>query len=167
MPVRQPAPTYPSPPETDAVMEMIRRSGGRASAARRAILEAMVAAGGHRSAEEIAVAVKANHPDVHEATVYRTLERFEALGVAYHTHLGHGPAQWHLSSSAHRHLTCQGCGKVIEVDLQLFRELQAALRDRFAFDADLRHFALDGYCSMCALNVSGVRHSLAPRRQRL
>ncbi|MGH9114224.1 MAG: transcriptional repressor, partial [Acidimicrobiales bacterium] len=86
-------------------------------------------------------------------------ERFEALGVAYHTHLGHGPAQWHLSGSAHRHLTCQRCGKVIEVDPRLFGELQAALRDRYAFDVDLRHFGLDGYCAKCA---SRSQHS--PRR---
>lgn len=134
----------------DHVMELVRHEGGRASTARRVILEALVAAGGHRTAEELAADIHAGHPDIHQTTVYRNLERFEDLGVAYHTHLGHGPAQWHLSASRHQHLVCEHCGAVIEAEPDILEALQTTLHDRLGFELNLRHFAIAGSCRTCA-----------------
>jgi Fur family ferric uptake transcriptional regulator len=144
----------PSAVDVDAMMDLVRGRGGRASTARRVILETLQAAGGHRTAEQLAAEVQAAHPEIHESTVYRNLDRFEELGVTYHTHLGHGPAQWHLVTSPHCHLTCQTCGAVIEAAPAIFATLQTELHDRLGFDADLRHFAVTGTCHHCQ-NRSG------------
>ncbi|MCU4186073.1 transcriptional repressor [Acidiferrimicrobium sp. IK] len=132
------------------VMDLLRARGGRASGARRVILEAMATGPAHRTAEELAEQIHAEHPAVHQATVYRTLERFEELGVVYHSHLGHGPAQWHLGENHHVHLTCDRCGAVIDADQADFEEVAAALRDRYGFSLDIRHFAITGTCAGCA-----------------
>jgi Fur family transcriptional regulator, ferric uptake regulator len=134
----------------ESVMELIRDAGGRATAARRIILEALIAAGGHCTAEELAAGVKAAHPELHESTVYRTLDRFEQLGVAYHTHLGHGAAQWHLSRDVHQHLVCQDCGGVVEADPEVFRAVARYLLTEYGFHVELHHFALTGRCAACA-----------------
>ena len=132
------------------VVDRLRQRGGRASACLRPVLEALVEAGGHRSAEELAGEVHARHPEIHQSTVYRNLDRFEQLGVAYHTHLGHGPALWHLAASSHQHLTCQQCGAVMVVDPSVFEALGATLRRQAGFTADFRHFAITGRCAACA-----------------
>lgn len=135
----------------DEVLDLIRRRGGRASRAGRMVIESLTAAAGtHRTAEEVAEEVRSRSPQVHPATVYRNLERLESLGVAYHTHLGHGPAQWHLTAAAHPHLTCERCGTVIEAPSDAFRSLQAKLLQSTGFRVDLRHFAITGTCSACA-----------------
>jgi Fe2+ or Zn2+ uptake regulation protein len=143
-----------SPLDVDGLVhqatEDIRQRGGRASAALRPVLEALVEAGGHSSAEELAAAVHARHPDVHQSTVYRNLDRFERLGIAYHVHLGHGPALWHLTAASHHHLTCERCGAVVTVDPAVFHEFQRTLHQQAGFVADFRHFAITGLCAACA-----------------
>ncbi len=131
------------------VMDLLRARGGRASGARRVILEALVSGPAHRTAEELAEQIHADHPSVHQATVYRNLERFEELGVVYHSHLGHGPAQWHLDQNPHVHLTCESCGAVTQAEQAAFGAVRTDLRDRYGFEVDMRHFALTGTCAPC------------------
>ena len=54
--------------------------------------------GGHRTAEELAGEVQAQGARRHISTIYRNLEELERLGVIVHSHLGHGPATYHLAS---------------------------------------------------------------------
>jgi Fur family ferric uptake transcriptional regulator len=138
----------------ERVTGLIRQQGGRASACLRPVLEALVAAEGHCTAEEIAATVHARHPDIHQSTVYRNLDRFEQLGVAYHAHLGHGPALWHLTATSHHHLTCEGCGAIVAVDPSVFQDMQRALMRQVGFVADFRHFAVTGRCATCAAGGS-------------
>jgi Fur family ferric uptake transcriptional regulator len=104
----------------------------------------------HRTAEELAANVQLLAPDVHLSTVYRNLEELERLGVVVHTHLGHGPATYHLSSETHGHLVCKSCGATIEAPENLFRALARGAQDRFGFTIDPRHFAVLGACRLCA-----------------
>lgn len=139
------------PPSAAEVLGLIRERGGRASRAGRMVLESLTAAAGsHRTAEEVAAEVRRRSPEIHPATVYRNLERLESLGVAYHTHLGHGPAQWHLAAGAHPHITCERCGAVVEAPAGAFEALRSAVADATGFSVDLRHFALTGTCAECS-----------------
>jgi Fur family transcriptional regulator, ferric uptake regulator len=134
----------------EEALDLLRRRGGRVTTPRRIVLEALATARGHRTADELASGIRARHPDIHPSTVYRSLERFEDLGVAYHTHLGHGPAQWHLAAAPHQHLTCQRCGIVIEADPGLFEDVRQMLHDHLGFEANFGHFAVTGLCRDCA-----------------
>lgn len=131
------------------VMELIRREGGRATGARRIILEALARAGGRVTAEQLAESVSSRYPEIHQSTVYRTLERFESLGIAHHTHLGHGPAQWHLTGRPCSYLVCRHCGGVTEAEGAFFGNLDRRIRRQFGFEIDLQHFAITGTCSAC------------------
>ena len=73
----------------------------------------------------------------------------EDAGLVEHLHLGHGPAVYHLAEHDHRHLVCQNCKRVIDVDEADFGELVALVHDRFGFSLDVRHFALPGRCEDC------------------
>lgn len=147
--------SVPDPVDIDQLAEqvagLIRQQGGRASACLRPVLEALVAADGDRTAEEIAAVVHAKHPEIHQSTVYRNLDRFEQLGVAYHAHLGHGPALWHLTAASHHHLTCEACGAIVAVDPSVFHDMQRTLQQQAGFVADFRHFAVTGRCAACAV----------------
>jgi Fe2+ or Zn2+ uptake regulation protein len=133
----------------DAVLDLVRDQGGRATAARRLLLEVLFETSGHTTAEELAAAVQAQAPDVHLSTIYRNLDELEKLGVIVHAHLGHGPTTYHLANHAHCHLVCEECGEIIDVPDDLFRSLNRATRDRFGFAIDPRHFAVLGLCSRC------------------
>jgi Fe2+ or Zn2+ uptake regulation protein len=134
----------------EGVLGLLRARGGRVTTARRQLLEALFASPGHRTAEELATEVQARAPDIHLSTIYRNLDELERLGVIVHTHLGHGPATYHLASSAHGHLVCERCGLTLEAPQELFRSLSRVAETRFGFQIDPRHFAVLGRCSACS-----------------
>lgn len=140
----------------EAAMERIRASGGRATVDRRAVLEALVRNEDHATAEELAELVRAEHPDCNLATVYRTLELFERLGIAFHVHLGHGPSQWHLAEAVHHHLVCDECGAVVEVGDDVFDPLRRRILADTGFVLDPHHFSLSGRCARCVAAPSSA-----------
>ncbi len=146
-------------------MERIRANGGRATVDRRAVLEALVRNADHATAEELAELVRAELPDCNLATVYRTLELLERLGIAFHVHLGHGPSQWHLAEAVHHHLVCDECGAVVEVGDHVFDPLRRRILADTGFVLDPHHFSLSGRCARCvAVSPSSTSGSGPARR---
>ena len=132
--------------QVDEILERLRQDGGRVTAARRIVVSALVDTPGPLTAEQLAEIVQAEHPEIHLATIYRTLDALHELGVVQHTHVGHGPAVYSIGSS-HQHLVCEVCGEVIDVPPELLDELRATLRKRYKFQLDVGHVALLGRCT--------------------
>ncbi len=126
------------------------RAKGRVTTARRALLESLSHSDRHRTAEDLADDVRAAFPAVHRATIYRSLEALTEMGLIEHTHLGHGPAVYHLAEGAHHHLVCEACGAVIEAPATVFEDLSRGLRLACGFEVTSRHFAVMGRCRTCA-----------------
>jgi Fe2+ or Zn2+ uptake regulation protein len=144
------APERTSAERVEEVLTLLRARGGRVTTARRQLLEALFASAGHRTAEDLTAEIQARAPDIHLSTIYRNLDELERLGVIVHTHLGHGPASYHLSSSAHGHLVCERCGLTLEAPRELFASLSKGAEARFGFHIDPRHFAVLGRCTDCS-----------------
>lgn len=133
----------------EGALALVREHGGRITSARRFLLRVLFESEGHHTAEELAAEVQELAPDIHLSTIYRNLDELEKLGVIVHAHLGHGPATYHLASSAHGHLVCEGCGKMIEASDELFVSLAQEAEARFGFIIDPHHFAILGRCNDC------------------
>ena len=134
----------------ERILALLRADGGRVTTARRALIEALLAARAHVTAEDLAARVQAAHPEVHRSTVYRTLEALERLGVVVHSHLGHGGGVYHLADERHQHLVCETCGAVVELPDAEFAPLARAVRKRYGFTIEPGHFALVGTCRACS-----------------
>jgi Fe2+ or Zn2+ uptake regulation protein len=144
----------PHPPgagaaDVESALALVREHGGRVTASRRLLLGALFAGHGHRTAEELAAVVQAQAPDVHRSTIYRNLEELERLGVVVHSHLGHGPATYHLATAEHGHFVCEECGRMIEVPQAIFAGLADAAAAGYGFAIDPHHFAVLGRCADC------------------
>jgi Fur family ferric uptake transcriptional regulator len=135
----------------DALLDVLRADGGRITTGRRAIVTALVTAHDHHlTADAVAAAVQAQHPDVHLSTIYRTLDVLEQSGAVDRVNLGPGGAVYHLADRAHHHLVCDSCGTVVEVADDVFAPLAAELEQRHGFDLSGRHLSLSGRCSRCS-----------------
>lgn len=130
-------------------MDRFVAAGGRRTATRQAIVEAIVDAGGHVTADEVAEAVQGRFPSINLSTVYRTLDALTDLDVLHHVHLGHGRAVYHLAEDGHQHLFCERCGRVQELPSAEFDPLRSMLERDHGFTLDDRHFALVGLCRQC------------------
>ena len=141
------------------VLAGLRERGGRATHARRLLLSVLFRDRTHRSAEELAEQVHAQAPDVNISTVYRNLDELVRLGVVDRSHLGGGPAAYHLASATHGHLVCEQCGAMTEVPSQLFRDVAETLASTYRFAADPHRFSVIGRCANCQRRELGpLRH---------
>ena len=109
--------------DIDDVARALREAGGRFSAARRRVLEALFAADAPLPADAVA-------PRRWTArSVYRALEYLEELGVVRHVHLGHGPGLYALTGGGEReYLVCERCDRVTALEADAAR--RRARRDR-------------------------------------
>lgn len=134
----------------DGLVARLREDGVRITTARRLVLSALVRWSGHPTAEELLGVVREMAPDVHASTVYRNLEELERLGIIVHTHLGHGPATYHLAADAHGHLVCEKCGAAVEAPQDLLDHMARGAKRRLGFVLRPYHFAVLGLCAECA-----------------
>ena len=106
----------------DEMLATLREAGHRVSAPATLVIEALFAAEGPVSAEALASA------GLERTSVYRNLERLEALGVVSHVHVGHGPGLYALVRGADsEYLTCDGCGRITTLDPAALDGVRAAL----------------------------------------
>lgn len=152
-------------PVVDELLARLRDEGLRATTQRRVILEALLAQPDHITAEGLTEVVKQRYPEVHLATVYRTLEVLESVGALYRLSMGHGPTQWHLTERTHQHLICDCCGDVEEISNAGFARLSVTLAKDHQFRADMRHVAIRGTCARCAETTAGSAASAGGHTQ--
>jgi len=133
----------------EGLMARMRAHGDRATPARRLLLQALADKPGHLTAERLAAKVRARAPDVNITTIYRNLDELERLKVVDRTRPVHGPATYHLASTAHGHLVCEKCGTVAEVPGQMFASLAEQAREQYEFTIEPHRSAVVGLCSSC------------------
>jgi Fur family transcriptional regulator, ferric uptake regulator len=137
--------------DIDGVAAAIRAAGGRLTAARRLVLEALFDADGPASAELIAARIAGRGPAFNLTSVYRSLERLEALGVVRHVHLGHGPGLYALVGGGDReYLACERCNRVTSVEPAELDAIRRQIGERFGYEARFTHFPITGLCPDCA-----------------
>lgn len=134
----------------DDLVDQLRAHGLRATTPRRIIVETLLEQPDHVTADGLTALVQDRAPLVNKATIYRTLEALESLGVIDRMAVDQGPAQWHLvDHGRHQHLICSVCGSVTESSSKEFRRLARVLAAEHGFEADT-HIAISGRCQQCA-----------------
>jgi len=133
----------------DEVLGALAATGRRRTSARQVIVEAVLQAKGHVTADELASDIHRRFPSINISTVYRTLDALEEIGVIDHVHLGHGRAIYHLADEEHQHLVCESCEGVIELPASKLKPLLRTIERDHGFEVDRRHFAIVGLCAKC------------------
>ncbi len=151
----------------EVILELLSREGHRVTVGRRAVVEALVSAEAHVSADDLVTLVQAQHPGIHRATVYRSLEALESAGLVEHVHLGHGRSVYHLADDLHQHLVCEVCGSVEEAPADLLSAVSRRLRRERGFVMRPYHFAVLGRCQRCDADGSTeITHRASGRSSR-
>jgi Fur family ferric uptake transcriptional regulator len=115
------------------------------------VLEALLAADGPMSAEQIAEGIGGRVPCSDIASVYRNLQALDSIGLVRHVHLGHGPGLHVLALAGEReYLTCERCGDYLAVAPEELDAVSALVESRFGYRAGFAHFPIVGLCRSCA-----------------
>lgn len=132
----------------DAAAKWMRERGHRVSAARRLVLEALFAAEGPISAEDIADGLGGRLPASDPASVYRNLETLDRLGLVRHFHAGHGAGMYALARDQ-EFVTCEACGEVRAFPPERFDEIRKLVHHGFGITPRFDHFPIVGLCVSC------------------
>jgi Fur family ferric uptake transcriptional regulator len=137
--------------DLEEAVEAVRQRGLRVTSARRLVLEALLAARGPISAEDIADGLGGKMTQSDIASVYRNLETLGEIGLIRHFHAGHGPGRYVLEGLADReYLACESCGKLESVDPSSLDGVRDKVRELSGFEARFSHFPIVGLCAQCA-----------------
>jgi Fur family ferric uptake transcriptional regulator len=140
-------------PSLTAAVVALRTRGMRVSASRRALLEALFAAPGPRTAEQLA-------GELDLASVYRNLDQLEAVGLVRHVHVGHGPGRYALATPlAHGYVACEECGRHAPMPPDALHAVRAAVRSATGFTSDFTHFPIIGRCPDCLPHPREEHHA--------
>jgi Fur family ferric uptake transcriptional regulator len=138
-------------PSLNAALGTLRARGLRISAARRLVLEALFAAEGPITAEDVAGGLEGRLPASDLASVYRNLDTLEGLGVVRHVHVGHGAGRYALAGRGEAgYAACEQCGRHVVLDRAALAAIRTALGDACGFVPALAHFPILGTCPDCA-----------------
>ena len=134
--------------------EKLKQKGCKLTLQRRSVLDVLIKhCNEHLSTEEIYDFVKENYPEIGLATVYRTVQLFEEMGIVDRLNFDDGCSRFELSSEAtvhhHHHLICESCNKVFEVENDLLEEIEKEIERKYKFKIHDHNVMFYGVCKDC------------------
>ena len=115
------------------------------------MLEALFAAAGPVTAEEIAGGLDGRFPRSDLGSVYRNLETLKELGVVRHLHCAQAAGRYAIAHHADEgFLACERCGEVRPANAHAVAVIRGAVRKAFGYEASFGSFPIVGICPRCS-----------------
>jgi Fur family ferric uptake transcriptional regulator len=132
--------------------EFAAAKGLKSTKQRDIILHCFLSSARHLSIEELYLKLRAKHPGIGYATVYRTLKLFAESGIAREIQFGDGQTRYeHLHAGEHHdHLVCTSCGAIVEFENETIEKLQAEVAGQHGFVIKMHKLELYGICANCS-----------------
>src|SRR5580658_7134222 len=127
--------------------------GIRLTRQRRVLLQVMETARRHLDAGEILDRAQKIDPDITRVTVYRTIDLLKRHGLIDELDLLHLRGDRHFYESHgprdHIHVACMRCGKVREVESELYEELKKQISRDTGIEITVSRTEVGGICADC------------------
>ncbi len=131
----------------------LNSAGLRVTNQRALLLEIIRQGEGHLDAFELYRRAREKQPRLSLSTVYRALQQFKKLGLVEEVHFDENHHHYEVKPPAgHHHLVCLGCGRVIEFNYPLARQVKRNVPEARDFDISGTEIRMSGYCSRCRRN---------------
>lgn len=131
-------------------LTQLQAEGGRVTAPRRAVVEILAASDQAMDPGEIYARARQRHPAMGLVTVYRTLEKLEALRLIERIHQPGGCHAYVRAAQGHEHvLLCERCGRALRFVGDDLEELIASVQRRTGFLIREHWLQLFGLCPSC------------------
>lgn len=141
--------------EYNLIKEQMKSKGYKLTPQRRAVLDVIIEnEEKHLSTEEIYDIVKVNCPEIGLATVYRTIQLLEKIGIVSKLNFDDGCNRYELINSNethhHHHLICTLCNSVEEVEDVLLESLEDQVENKYNFKIINHEVKFYGICKKCS-----------------
>jgi Fur family ferric uptake transcriptional regulator len=138
---------------TESLLDRMHARGLRITHQRRLLAELLESAEEHLDAEEVYRRAQRRDPEIHRATIYRTLNTLKKLGLIDELDLMHVNGERHYYEirprTLHIHLVCMRCGKVEEPGGRFWEDIKTRVRTETGFKPDMVRVEMGGRCTAC------------------
>ena len=146
----------------EQLLQLLQSLGYRLTPQRLLVLAIVAGGDGHMGVDEIYRQARAAYPYLDLATVYRTLRLFKQVGVVTEVDIDN---RLHYELTApgekHHHMVCRACHRAINLSPHYLEEFRDTLIREFAFEPDIEHFTVSGYCRYCREMAAAVADNAA------
>lgn len=131
----------------------MRAKGLRITHQRQLLAELLEEADEHLDAEGVYLRALNRDPQIHRATVYRTLNTLKKMGLVDELDLMHVAGERHFyeirPSVFHIHLVCLRCGSVSEPSGGIWDEIKSRVQNETGFRPEVVRLEMGGVCEDC------------------
>ena len=92
----------------------------------------------------------------HLATVYRTLEKFVAVGILERVDFQEGKFRYEYVKEHHHHVVCNDCGKVADIQDSGIEKIEQSVSQQTGFIVTKHSLELFGLCNKCQRSTHHV-----------
>ncbi len=116
---------------------------------RKAVLQVIRDSEGHLTANEVFESARALLPGISFATVYNSLHYLKNEGLIGEVNFGTDATRYDRNLTRHDHAVCSGCGKLVDLELNIPPSLIAKASGLSMFEAESVELILRGRCPEC------------------
>ncbi len=134
----------------DFFVKKCKELGLKITPQRLAVYEVLLKSRNHPTVDEIYEEVKKMYPYVSLATVYRTLETLERIGLVKRVCFWENSARYDANTMEHHHLICESCGKIEDIEVGGEIQIPEELKGFKVFGYSINVY---GLCPECRANL--------------
>ncbi len=132
-----------------SLRDYLTREGLKYTEQRWTIARLILETGGHLDAQDIVARVKAEHPGIGAATVYRNIKVLCDAKLLEDSHRSpDGRVLYELPDEHHHdHIVCTDCGEIFEFHDDEIEDLQVKIAQNFGFKLEGHRHLIQGRCN--------------------
>ncbi|GGJ29123.1 Fur family transcriptional regulator [Deinococcus roseus] len=140
------------------IIQKLQTCGLRPSAPRKTLLAYLMGCDHHPTPYELLEGLKLSGHPISIATLYQNLQVLSEAGLIRKFVDADGTARYDANTSAHHHLHCTACGRILDLDLsdELASAL-VALGTTANWQVQKIQLDLEGLCERCQIRLSALQ----------
>lgn len=143
---------------TEAVTNILREKGFKATPQRLAVYDALSSTKSHPNAEMLYNMLQPSYPTMSLATVYKTMDIFAELGLIQVLNVGEDSYRYDAETASHPHIRCIECNRVDDIfDFQA-EGLMSEVGAQIGYQLTGRQLYFFGRCPECQKKAVLQRH---------
>ncbi|WP_034549922.1 Fur family transcriptional regulator [Carnobacterium funditum] len=130
-------------------VEKLKASNIRITPQRYAVLEYLIEADSHPTADDIYRSLVERFPNVSVATIYNNLRLFTKIGFVKEMTYGDDSSRFDFATTQHYHAICEKCGKIEDIYYPGLEDIEETAHNLTGFKVTNHRMEVYGICPEC------------------